>query len=87
MLSSKSEEKRRSPRRRLGHLAAISLGNAQRYCLVTDISEGGVRLHVNGFNVPDDFVLVFPEGCPAQSGSYKVAWRNGLDLGAKFVSP
>lgn len=87
MLSSKPEEKRRSPRRRLGHLAAISLGNAQRYCLVTDISEGGVRLHVNGFNVPDDFVLVFPEGCPAQSGSYKVAWRNGLDLGAKFVSP
>ena len=87
MLSSETEEKRQSSRRRLGRLAMVKLGNVQRYCLVTDISEGGLRLHVNGFNVPDDFVLVFPEGGPAQSGNYKVAWRNGLDLGAKFISP
>ncbi len=87
MLSSKPEEKRQSPRRRLGRLAMVKLGNAERYCLVTDISEGGLRLHVNGFNVPDDFMLVFPEGGPGQSGNYKVVWRNGRDLGAKFVGP
>ena len=30
---------------------------------------------------------VFPEGGAAgQSGTYKVVWRNGQDVGAKFVS-
>jgi hypothetical protein len=47
----------------------------------------GVRIHVNGFEVLDEFVLVFPEGGAAgQSGTYKVVWRNGQDIGAKFVS-
>ena len=82
------EARRQAPRHRLGRLAAIQLGNggAQHYCLVADVSEGGVRLHTNGsFEVPDDFVLRFPEGSPNQSGDYKVVWRNGLDVGAKLV--
>jgi hypothetical protein len=88
MLGSTLEDRRQWPRRRLGRLAAIQFwdGGAQRYCLVTTISEGGVQLHINGFNVPDDFMLVFPEGGPTQSGNYKVVWRNGPELGAKFIS-
>jgi PilZ domain len=88
MSESTPDERRQWPRRRLGRLAALQFwdGGAQRYCLVTDISDGGVQLHINGFNVPDDFMLIFPKGGPTQSGNYKVVWRNGLELGAKFVS-
>ena len=89
MLSLKPEERRRAPRRRLGRLARIVLSqNAEpRYCLVTDISDGGVQLHVNGFDVPEEFTLLFaPEDGPTRSGTYEVAWRLGLNIGAKFVS-
>jgi hypothetical protein len=82
------EERRHTPRRRFGKLATIKLGIgiAPRYCLVTNVSTEGVRIHVNGFEVLDEFVLLFPEGAEGQSGTYKVVWRNGLDMGAKFVS-
>jgi len=82
------EERRHTPRHRLGKLATIKLGIgiAPRYCLVTNVSTEGVRIHVNGFEVLDEFVLLFPEGAEGQSGTYKVVWRNGLDIGAKFLS-
>jgi PilZ domain-containing protein len=88
MLSiTQSEEKRRTQRHHLGRVAAIVFGAdaEQHYCLVTDISEGGVRLHIKELNVPDDFSLRFAPDVPAQSGNYKVVWRRGQDLGAKFV--
>ncbi len=82
------QERRHSPRHRLGKLATIKLGIgiAPRYCLVSNVSTEGVRIHVNGFEVLDEFVLLFPEGAEGQSGTYKVVWRNGLDVGAKFLS-
>ena len=58
-------EKRRTPRRLLGRLVKIQIENGKsRLCLVTDISDGGVRIHVNGFEVPENFVLLFPEDGP-----------------------
>ena len=88
MTSLDIEERRRTPRQRLGKLATIKLGIgvAPRYCLVSNISAEGVRIHVNGFEVHDEFVLLFPDGGTGQSGTYKVVWRNGQDVGAKFVS-
>jgi hypothetical protein len=88
MSSLEIEEKRQTPRRRLGRLATIKLGVgiAPRFCFVTNISTEGVCLHVNGIEVIDDFVLIFPEGMAAQSGTYKVVWRSGTDVGAKFVT-
>ena len=89
MTSLDIEERRRTPRQRLGKLATIKLGIgvAPRYCLVSNISTEGVRIHVNGFEVHDEFVLIFPEsGATGQSGTYKVVWRNGHDIGAKYVS-
>jgi len=82
------EEKRQSPRRRLGRLATIKLGVgiAPRCCLISDISAEGVRVHLNGIEPVDEFVLLFPEDVPAQNGTYKVVWRSGNDIGAKFVS-
>ena len=81
-----SEERRRERRHQLGHVAVITFApDEQHYCLVRDFSDGGVRLHVKGFEAPDDFSLRFAPGAPARSGDYKVAWRDGQDLGAKFV--
>ncbi len=82
------EERRRSPRRRLGRLATIKLGVgiAPRYCLVTNVSEEGVRLQLNGIEVIDEFVLLLNGSDVARDGTYKVVWRQGQDVGAKFIS-
>jgi hypothetical protein len=54
-------------------------------CLVKDFSDGGVRLQLNGFEIPDDFALLFAPNELARSGRYKVVWRLGKDVGAKFI--
>jgi hypothetical protein len=81
-------ERRRAPRHRLGRLVTIKLGVgiAPRCCLVTNISEEGVRLQLNGIEVIDEFVLLFPADVPGRSGTYKAVWRSGNDVGAKFIS-
>jgi hypothetical protein len=83
------DERRRSPRHRMGRLATIKpgVGIAPRYCLVTNVSEEGVRLQLNGIDLVDEFVLLFPGESPARDGTYKVVWKQGRDVGAKFISP
>lgn len=83
------EDRRRSRRRALNRMAKIQCGHGTlaRDCLITDISDGGVRLHVEGFEVPDEFVLsVSGEGLDASERAYRVVWRLGYEVGAKFVS-
>ena len=83
------EEKRQSPRQRLGRLATIKLGAGMppRCVLVTNVSEDGVRLLLNGIEAVDEFVLLFHgNGGPAADGTYRLAWRKDNDVGAKFVS-
>jgi hypothetical protein len=37
--------------------------------------------------VVDEFVLLFHgSGGPARDGTYRVVWRQGREVGAKFVS-
>jgi hypothetical protein len=80
------EERRRSRRYPLGRLAAIMIGNVEEHsCLVKDYSDGGVRLQANGFDVPDNFSLIFAPNEPARSGRYQVVWRLGKDIGAKLI--
>ncbi len=88
MSSTEPEERRRSPRHRLGRLATIKLGIgiAPRYCLVTNVSAEGVRLQLNGIDARDEFVLLFNGNEVGRDGTYKVVWRQGQDIGAKFVS-
>jgi len=83
-------ERRDNPRNRAGRLATLKLGVgiAPRYVLITNTSIEGVRLQVYGIDVVDEFVLLFHGGGgPARDGTYKVVWRQGRDIGAKFVSP
>jgi PilZ domain-containing protein len=84
----KTQERRLSRRRALNRMAKIQLANGTlpRDCLVTDISDGGVRLHVEGFEVPDDFVLLLSgDGLVGKERAYKVVWRLGYEIGARFV--
>ena len=83
----KAEEKRGAPRYPLERLAKIRPGrsNPPRYCLITDISNGGVRVNAFGFDIPDEFVLLPSGDGPARDGTYRVIWRLGRDVGAKFI--
>lgn len=84
------EERRHSPRQRLGRIATIKLGIGipPRFVLVTNTSVEGVRLQLNGIDLIDMFVLLFHgSGGAARDGTYKVVWRQGQEVGAKFISP
>jgi hypothetical protein len=89
MFKKKPADRRRSRRYQLNRMAKIQLGLGAlpRDCLITDMSEGGVRLHVEGFDVPDEFVLLLSgEGLGTRERAYRVVWRLGCEIGAKFVS-
>ena len=87
-MQSMHQERRRTTRHPLGRVAAIMFGQGQEHpCLVKDYSDGGVRLQPNGFEIPDDFALLLAPNEPARSGRYKVVWRLGADVGAKFIGP
>jgi hypothetical protein len=89
MTSLDVQERRSSPRRRFKALAALKLGVglAPRCCLVTNISEEGVCIQLNGIDIIEEFVLLFSKNGPGKDGTYKVAWRQGQEVGARFVSP
>ena len=81
------QENRKSRRRAISRFAKIHIGSGAlpRECLVTNISDGGVRLHVEGLEVPEAFVLVLDDGSGARPRDCKVVWRLGYELGAKFT--
>ena len=84
------DERRSSRRRMLNRVAKIrpSNGALPRDCLIIDISDGGVRLHAEGFDVPDEFVLVLSgDDIKLKERAYKVVWRSGYEIGAKFLGP
>jgi hypothetical protein len=60
-------------------------GTLPRDCLITDISTGGVRLHVEGFEVADEFVLHLSGEGIAKECAYRVVWRLGHEIGARFM--
>ncbi len=88
MLSENPEDRRRTRRLVLNRMAKIQTGSGSlpRDCLITDISDGGIRLHIEGYEVPDDFVLVLSgDGLAAKERNYRVVWRLGFEIGAEFT--
>ena len=80
--------RRQSLRRHRCRAAKIHSGGdaPARDCLLIDISKGGVRLNVDGLDVPDEFVLFLSNDGIIQESACKVAWRFGDEIGAKFVT-
>jgi PilZ domain len=80
------EERRKTPRQAINRIAKIIVSDdaLPRDCLITDISEGGVRLHVEGITVPDQFNLIVRTTPPTRRQCATV-WRLGYEVGAEFV--
>jgi hypothetical protein len=80
-----AENRRRSERLAMRGLAKIQLGTGAlpRDCWISDVSDGGVRLHAE-FEVPDEFVLMLP-GVHGGRRECRVVWRLGLEVGAEFI--
>jgi PilZ domain len=53
-----------------------------RDCLVTDVSDGGARLYVEGLEVPDEFTLSFAGD---ERRACRVIWRLGYEVGVAFA--
>jgi len=79
------ENRRRTERHAVRGLAKIQTGTGslRRDCWITDISDGGVRLHSERTDVPDEFILVLP-GVQGRR-ECRVAWRLGHEVGAQFI--
>jgi hypothetical protein len=80
-------QQRLSPRHPLRRLAKVtsSKGGPSQLCMVTDMSDGGVRLQVLRAEIPDEFLLTICGDQPADAGKYKVIRRLGANVGAKCV--
>ena len=80
--------RRRLPRRHHYDAAKIRFGGdaLARDCLVINVSKGGVRLNVEGLDVPDEFLLYLSNDGIVQESRCKVAWRFGDEVGAKFIA-
>lgn len=50
--------------------------------MISDFSDGGVKIIAEYAEIPTEFALIFSEGPPR---ACKLAWRNGFELGAQFV--
>ncbi len=79
-----AENRRRSERLAMRGMAKLILatGSLPRDCWVSDISDGGVRLHAE-FEVPDEFILMLPGAGGRRE--CRVAWRLGAEIGAQFI--
>ena len=81
----KAEDRRRNDRLAVRGLAKmlIGTGSLPRDCWVTDISDGGARLHAE-IDIPDEFILVLP-GPQGRRRECRVVWRLGHEVGAEFT--
>lgn len=80
-------ERHQSPRRRHYRVAKIEFGAGihARGCRVIDISDTGMRLHVEGFEIPDEFVLLTSSDGIVRENTYKVIRRRGHEIAARFI--
>ena len=80
-----AEDRRRSERHSTRGLAKIQTGagSLPRDCWISDISDGGVRLHSERMDLPDEFTLVLP-GIERRR-ECRVVWRLGHEIGAEFI--
>jgi hypothetical protein len=88
VLALKLKERRRSPRQLINRAAKLQAANGAlpRDCLITNMSHGGVRLHIEGAEVPDRFVLLISaEGEKPRPRDCRVIWRLGFEVGVEFV--
>lgn len=81
-------ERRSSQRRAVSEVVKLELddGTPEEHLglLVTDISDGGVRLFARDVILPKTFSLVFPE--TGIRRECRTVWRIGPEIGLEFVA-
>ena len=77
--------RRKSERHLCRSLAKIQFGTGSlpRDCVITDISDGGVKVVAEHLEPPSEFTLIFSTGNPRQC---RLVWRIGCEFGAEFVA-
>ncbi len=80
------QERRRTQRQVVNSTARIQshVGSPVHACLVTDASDGGIRLFADGIDLPDEFILVF-DGTGEARRKCRVVWRLDDEIGAEFI--
>ena len=80
-----SANRRRSERRVCRSFAKIQFatGGLPRDCMITDVSDGGVKIIAEYPEIPPEFTVIFSTG--QRPRACKLAWRIGCELGAQFV--
>jgi hypothetical protein len=76
--------RRRSERRLCRRAAKIQFGSGSlpRDCMITDVSEGGLKVIAEYLDIPAEFTIILSTGNPRQC---RLAWRIGCEFGAQFV--
>jgi PilZ domain len=76
--------RRSSERRACRSFAKIQFatGGLPRDCMITDMSDGGVKIIAEYPEIPTEFTVIFSQGRPRQC---KLAWRIGCEFGAQFL--
>jgi PilZ domain len=76
--------RRRTERRMCRSLAKIQFGTGTlpRDCMVTDISDGGVKVVADYLEIPPEFTITLSTGLPRQC---RLVWRIGCEFGAEFL--
>jgi PilZ domain len=59
------------------------IGDPPRDCVISDISDGGVRLVAYDVGVPEQFILTFV--AVGRRRECRVVWRFASEIGAEFV--
>ena len=57
-------------------------GSLPRDCMITDVSNGGVKVIAEYPDIPPEFTIILATGNPRQC---KLAWRIGCEFGAQFI--
>jgi hypothetical protein len=77
-------ERRREPRRAVSRTGIrIDVPERDHEVLVTDISEGGLRLFIGSLEVPERFHVILED--TRERRECQLVWRIGPELGAQFV--
>ena len=76
--------RRRSERRDCKRGAKIQFGTGTlpRDCIITDLSDGGVKVVADYPEIPSEFIIILSTGHPRQC---RLAWRIGCEFGAEFI--
>jgi hypothetical protein len=76
--------RRKSERRACREVSKIlfGIGSLPRDCMITDVSDGGLRVIAENIEIPPQFTIILSSG---QQRQCRIAWRIGWEFGVQFI--